>query len=264
MDVNKKFQMITKRMLNESYDESGFNFYVLNPKNRKIAAGSKTADDAFEFIKEITKINKNIPALKVFRKDYLNSQSIDPKDDENWKDILDVSTSNDNEESIMNGLNESFDSFMRRYEPICEADLNKDGIEDALPEPGAKIEPEEDPSTTTPPPATTPQPTEAPANEPTDQPEDAGTEADPAPELDNPEIPAKETDETNSNAPLSKEHKDKIRKWLLTNKNLTGESFDGLVNSMKLNKPEAYSYIFRVAGKLLNDYLDRQKQSKGQ
>lgn len=261
MDKNKKFQMITKRMLGESYNEAGYKFYVLNPETKKIASGWEYKEEAFDFIKDL-KENKKAPVLKVFTKEYVLSQRVNPDDDNNWKDALDLSKSNHSEESIMNGLNESFDSFMRRYEPICEADLNKDGVEDALPEPGAKIEPEEDPSTTTPPPATTPQPTEAPANEPTDQPEDAGTEADPAPELDNPEIPAK--DETNSNAPLSKEHKDKIRKWLLTNKNLTGESFDGLVNSMKLNKPEAYSYIFRVAGKLLNDYLDRQKQSKGQ
>jgi len=56
---------------------------------------------------------------------------------------------------------------------------------------------------------------------------------------------------------LNKEHKSKLRKWLLTNKKLNNPSFQGLVDQMDIDFDESNEYIFKIASVLLKQHLEK-------
>lgn len=102
-----------------------------------------------------------------------------------------------------------------------------------------------------------------PESEPTTDTETPETGTETEPEVKEPEAEKQETEPENnkptSTTPLDKDDKDKLRKWLVTNKKLTNESFLGLVGQMGVGEEQAYTYIFAIASTLLKQHLQKQK-----
>jgi len=63
--------------------------------------------------------------------------------------------------------------------------------------------------------------------------------------------------ETEKGMSLSNDHKERLNKWLLSNKKLTNQSFEGLVNQMEVKESEAYRYIFQVAKEYLQKTIEK-------
>jgi len=121
--------------------------------------------------------------------------------------------------------------FLNEFQMFGEEEENQDVEQKPTPEPKPQMPPAESPENDVP----------EDNQEPTEEP-DENIEQKP---------------EEDKGMSLSNDHKERINKWLLTNKKLNAQSFEGLISQMEVKKTEAFNYVFMVAREYLQKTIEK-------
>lgn len=143
---------------------------------------------------------------------------------------------------IMKQIERNTKKFLNEFQMFGEDEENQDVEQKPTPEPKPQMNPDETPENDVP--EDNQEPIGEPDEEPTEEP------------IETPDNSVEQKPQEDAGVSVTNDHKEKINKWLLTNKKLNTESFDGLVGQMEVNKTQAYNYVFMVAREYLQKTLD--------
>jgi len=132
---------------------------------------------------------------------------------------------------IMKQIERNTKKFLNEFQMFGEEEENQDVEQKPTPEPKPQMPPAESPENDVP----------EDNQEPTEEP-DENIEQKP---------------EEDKGMSLSNDHKERINKWLLTNKKLNAQSFEGLISQMEVKKTEAFNYVFMVAREYLQKTIEK-------
>ena len=144
---------------------------------------------------------------------------------------------------IMKQIERNTKKFLNEFQMFGEEEENQDVEQKPTPEPKPQMPPTETPENDVP--EDNQEPIEEPVEEPTQEP------------TETPDENIEQKPEEDKGMSLSNDHKERINKWLLTNKKLNAQSFEGLISQMEVKKTESFNYVFMVAREYLQKTIEK-------